>query len=296
MARNPDSALKLGQARGAAICAAVHRGLTVTEYAAKEIKQSVVGTGGADKSQVQHMVGMLLNISTKTAGRRGRRARDRADACAHAREHRAPRHPAHGVETPPMIGRLAEHSSPKQPPWLVVDVGGVGYELEAPMSTFFDLPETGREVALFTHYAVKEDTVALYGFLREAERTLFRTLAESQRHRREDFAGGAVRRQHRRVRAPGPARRHRRADAHPRHRQEDRRTHPGRAARPRRRHRASLPGSGGAVRRIRSPRRASRCSSSATGRPKSRAWSRTSAAPGDSAEGIIRKALKAALR
>ena len=75
-----------------------------------------------------------------------------------------------------MIGRLKGILASKMPPWLVVDVGGVGYELEAPMSTVFDLPEVGREVALFTHYAVKEDTVALYGFLREAERTLFRTL------------------------------------------------------------------------------------------------------------------------
>ena len=75
-----------------------------------------------------------------------------------------------------MIGRLKGTLVSKRPPWLVVDVGGVGYELEAPMSTVFDLPETGREVALFTHYAVKEDTVALYGFLREAERTLFRTV------------------------------------------------------------------------------------------------------------------------
>ena len=75
-----------------------------------------------------------------------------------------------------MIGRLKGVLVSKQPPWLVIDVGGVGYELEAPMSTVFDLPETGREVALFTHYAVKEDTVALYGFLREAERTLFRTV------------------------------------------------------------------------------------------------------------------------
>ena len=75
-----------------------------------------------------------------------------------------------------MIGRLRGTLISKQPPWLVIDVGGVGYELEAPMSTIFDLPETGREVALFTHYAVKEDTVALYGFLRESERSLFRTL------------------------------------------------------------------------------------------------------------------------
>jgi len=75
-----------------------------------------------------------------------------------------------------MIGRLRGTLIAKQPPALVVDVNGVGYELEAPMSTFFDLPETGREIALFTHYAVKEDTAVLYGFLREAERRLFRAL------------------------------------------------------------------------------------------------------------------------
>ncbi len=75
-----------------------------------------------------------------------------------------------------MIGRLKGVLVAKQPPWIVVDVGGVGYELEAPMSTFYDLPELGREVALCTHYAVKEDTVALYAFLREDERALFRAL------------------------------------------------------------------------------------------------------------------------
>lgn len=73
-----------------------------------------------------------------------------------------------------MIGRLRGIVAYKSPPWLVVDVGGVGYELEAPMSTFYDLPEVGREVTLFTHYAQKEDSVSLYGFLRENERRLFR--------------------------------------------------------------------------------------------------------------------------
>ena len=73
-----------------------------------------------------------------------------------------------------MIGRLKGVLIHKQPPWLVVDVHGVGYELEAPMSTFYDLPDVGREVFLFTHYAQKEDSVSLYGFLRETERRLFR--------------------------------------------------------------------------------------------------------------------------
>ena len=75
-----------------------------------------------------------------------------------------------------MIGRLRGILVSKQPPWLLVEVGGVGYELEAPMSTIYDLPGLGKEVVLLTHYAQKEDSVALYGFLREAERALFRNL------------------------------------------------------------------------------------------------------------------------
>lgn len=62
MHRNPDSALKLGQARGAALCAVVMAGLPVSEYAARAIKQAVVGTGAADKTQVQRMVALLLNL------------------------------------------------------------------------------------------------------------------------------------------------------------------------------------------------------------------------------------------
>jgi crossover junction endodeoxyribonuclease RuvC len=80
MARNPDSALKLGQARGAAICAAVHSGLTITEYAPKEIKQAVVGGGAAGKEQVQHMVGVLLNLTQRLQA-------DAADALAVALTH-----------------------------------------------------------------------------------------------------------------------------------------------------------------------------------------------------------------
>jgi holliday junction DNA helicase RuvA len=80
------------------------------------------------------------------------------------------------MEATPMIGRLRGILISKQPPWLLVEVGGVGYELEAPMSTIYDLPQTGKEVTLLTHYAVKEDSVALYGFLHESERALFRNL------------------------------------------------------------------------------------------------------------------------
>ncbi len=75
MAKNADSALKLGQARGVAILAAVERGLPVSEYAARSVKQAVVGRGDADKSQVQHMVMNLLNLTAKPQA-------DAADALA----------------------------------------------------------------------------------------------------------------------------------------------------------------------------------------------------------------------
>jgi Holliday junction DNA helicase RuvA len=75
-----------------------------------------------------------------------------------------------------MIGRLRGTLVSKRPPWALVEVGGVGYELEVPMSTLYDLPDVGSEVVLLTHYAHKEDTVALYGFRREDERVLFRDL------------------------------------------------------------------------------------------------------------------------
>ena len=62
MSRNADSALKLGQARGAAICAAYQAGLEIAEYAPREIKQAIVGTGAANKEQIEHMVKRLLGL------------------------------------------------------------------------------------------------------------------------------------------------------------------------------------------------------------------------------------------
>ena len=75
-----------------------------------------------------------------------------------------------------MIGRLHGILLEKQPPQLLLDVGGVGYEVSAPMTTFYELPETGNEITLHTHLAVREDAHVLYGFLREQDRLLFRTL------------------------------------------------------------------------------------------------------------------------
>jgi Holliday junction DNA helicase RuvA len=75
-----------------------------------------------------------------------------------------------------MIGFLRGRLTAKQPPQLLVDVGGVGYELEAPMSTFFGLPAIGAEVSLFTHLVVREDAHILFAFATERERRLFREL------------------------------------------------------------------------------------------------------------------------
>jgi Holliday junction DNA helicase RuvA len=75
-----------------------------------------------------------------------------------------------------MIGFLKGRLAAKLPPMLLVDVNGVGYELEAPMSTFYGLPATGELVALFTHLVVREDAHVLFGFGTDGERRLFRGL------------------------------------------------------------------------------------------------------------------------
>ena len=75
-----------------------------------------------------------------------------------------------------MIGFLKGTLISKQPPLLVLDVGGVGYEVEAPMSTFYHLPNPGEPLQLVTHLVVREDAHILYGFASEAERALFRNL------------------------------------------------------------------------------------------------------------------------
>lgn len=75
-----------------------------------------------------------------------------------------------------MIGRLAGTLLEKHPPAVLVDVGGVGYELDVPMSTFYHLPALGERVTLLTHLAVREDAHQLYGFGTAAERDAFRQL------------------------------------------------------------------------------------------------------------------------
>lgn len=75
-----------------------------------------------------------------------------------------------------MISRINGILIEKLPPTICIDVNGVGYDVEVPMSTFYDLPEIGGKVSLYTHLAIREDAHVLYGFLRTDERIAFRTL------------------------------------------------------------------------------------------------------------------------
>jgi len=75
-----------------------------------------------------------------------------------------------------MIGKLTGTLSDKNPPQVVVDCGGVGYEVQVPMSTFYNLPASGEKVSLLTHFVVREDAQILYGFASAAEREAFRQL------------------------------------------------------------------------------------------------------------------------
>ena len=75
-----------------------------------------------------------------------------------------------------MIGRLTGILAEKNPPQIVLDVNGVGYEIDVPMSTFYNLPAAGEKTKLLTHFAVRDDGHFLYGFLTEAERFAFRQL------------------------------------------------------------------------------------------------------------------------
>ncbi|MDD5753933.1 MAG: Holliday junction branch migration protein RuvA, partial [Methylococcales bacterium] len=75
-----------------------------------------------------------------------------------------------------MIGFLRGKIALKTPPLIVLDVNGVGYEIEAPMTVFYDLPDMGAEITLQTHLVVREDAHSLFGFTTEADKTLFKTL------------------------------------------------------------------------------------------------------------------------
>src|SRR5256885_271851 len=84
--------------------------------------------------------------------------------------------PPPGRQRTPMIGKLTGTLLEKNPPEVLVDCGGVGYEVQVPMSTFYNLPASGAKVSLLTHFVVREDAQLLYGFGTHSERQAFREL------------------------------------------------------------------------------------------------------------------------
>ncbi|HIF9225368.1 TPA: Holliday junction branch migration protein RuvA [Photobacterium damselae] len=78
-----------------------------------------------------------------------------------------------------MIGRLRGTILEKQPPEVLLEVGGIGYEVQMPMSCFYELPEVGQEAIIFTHFVVREDAQLLYGFNKKSERELFREVIKA---------------------------------------------------------------------------------------------------------------------
>ena len=127
-----------------------------------------------------------------------------------------------------MIGRIQGVLLEKNPPQIIVDCQGVGYEVEVPMSTFYNLPATGERVALLTHLLVREDAHLLYGFGTEGERRAFRQLLKisgvGARTSLAVLSGLSVAELAEAVTLQESG-----AHPHPRHRQEDRRAAPARA-------------------------------------------------------------------
>ena len=192
-ATNARSALKLGHARGVAILAAVEAGCEVLEYSPAEVKRAVVGYGRADKRQVQQMIKLLLGLDKVPS------PHDAADALAVAichvhsragirrlgvRDSGCPRNAYRKDRTQVlapvsprlMIAFLRGRVLDKQPNRIIVDVSGVGYDVQVPLSTFYEVGEEGAEVTLRVYTHVREDALQFYGFLTDLERQVFERL------------------------------------------------------------------------------------------------------------------------
>ena len=190
--KNAQSAYKLGYARSAACSLAALRKVEVVEYSPRKIKQAVTGNGNASKTQVKYMVKTLLRLDD------GKKIReDEADACAVAichvqnqgqgeRGYRSWKEfvannkqlLVRGIEREQdrMIYKITGRLAVKNPTMLVVEVNGLSYEVNVPLSTYERVGTEGSEVALFTILVVREDDLQLYGFSSEDERKLFKLL------------------------------------------------------------------------------------------------------------------------
>ena len=144
------------------------------EYAPRAIKLALVGSGAAEKAQVAHMITTLLRLERDAS------VADASDALAvavcHAHSRRLHAFSSCASAGAAMIGSVRGRIASKTPPQLMVDVGGLGYELEAPMSTFFHLPGSREEVQPADAPRRARGRPVLYAFATDDERRLFRSL------------------------------------------------------------------------------------------------------------------------
>ena len=180
-ARNARSALKLGHVRGVVMLAAAEAGLPVVEYAPAEVKRAVVGYGRAEKQAGS--AAFPPGRDRCTGSGRVPRTLDRAGfgRPAAVRTVRSPvvaavPAPRRRLTLGTMIAALRGTLAEKQPGRIVVDVGGVGYEVQVPLSTYYTVGECGAEVALRIHTHVREEAFLLFGFRTGLELELFERL------------------------------------------------------------------------------------------------------------------------
>ena len=165
--KNARSALVLGHVRGVVLLAGADAGLPVSAFPPATVKVQVTGFGRAEKAQVAMMVSRIL-------GPRGAGGRRR-----HRRPGRRPLpRPPPQRETGLLIAHLRGRVLRKSPQEVIVDVAGVGYRVAIPVSTFYQLGEEGAEVSLRVHTHVREDALALFGFLTAHEQDLFERLIQ----------------------------------------------------------------------------------------------------------------------
>ncbi|MGY4457572.1 crossover junction endodeoxyribonuclease RuvC/Holliday junction DNA helicase RuvA subunit [Bradyrhizobium sp. LB13.1] len=174
---NKDGAatLKLGQARGVAMLAPAIFGISVAEYAPNQVKKTVVGAGHADKHQIAMMLKILLPKSDPPSA-------DAADALAIAITHAHSSH-EHGAQAEGggvMIGKLKGLIDSYGEDFVILDVGGVGYQVHCSSRTLQHLPSPGEAAVLSIETYVREDQIKLFGFRSDHEREWFRLLQTVQ--------------------------------------------------------------------------------------------------------------------
>ena len=162
VAKNPQTALKLGMARGVFFAECVQAGLAVHEYAPAMVKKSVSGGGRASKDQVLADGARSAGTAGNRRGKRQRRSRRRPLSFATSQ----PR--SGGAE---MIAGLSGRLKRKEPGSVWIDTGGVWYECLVSLSTLAVMPEVGDTTELFVHTHVREDALLLFGLRRKRKRS-----------------------------------------------------------------------------------------------------------------------------